>query len=310
MGYSLTNLPSIDQGALELFQDSFYALSQQTSSKLVNSNVFVFMPSRGKTNNLARMGRLELTEVDTRNPIRQYSDYALDNRHFTKRRFTRSITIDAKDDINELLRDPTSDIVMQLHNAKERVIDRIGIAAAVGDVQIGAPGATPTLLSADDDGVKTVDATTGLVYESIKEVTRNYINSDLQYSDFRGSVLCLTGEENSALMGEAEFINNDYITGKPVDDSVMFNAGTYRIELFAGSSLGDVIVGNPIIPETATQRSCVVLAPRSVAMSMELDKLDVKQNPVLVNSYDITIDFWINAMRIEGVKVQKITTTI
>jgi hypothetical protein len=54
----------------------------------------------------------------------------------------------------------------------------------------------------------------------------------------------------------------------------------------------------------------VALAPQSIAMSMELADLSVKSAPDKVNSYDITIDFWINAMRTEGVLVQIITTTI
>ena len=104
---SLTINPSIDQGALEMFQDSFMELAQQSKSKLIEAGVFTFLPSKGKTNHMARIGRVELTEVDTRNPDKQYGDYALDNRQFTKRRFTRTIVIDAKHDINELLKDPT-----------------------------------------------------------------------------------------------------------------------------------------------------------------------------------------------------------
>lgn len=307
---SNTISPSLDQGALEVFQDSFYELAQQSNSRLVASGVFVFLPSKGKTNHMARIGRLELTEVNTRNPDKQYGDYALDNRQMTKRRFTKTVQIDAKYDINELIKDPTSDILKQLNNAKERVIDRIGIAAATGAVLTGAPDTTPTSTSASADGVITVDASAGLTYEKVQEVTENYINNDLQYSDFKGSVMCLTGSENTDLMSEVEFINSDYITGKPVEDSVMMNAGTYRIELFAGSKSGGITVTNPIIPEGATLRSCCVLAPESVAMSMELADLSVEKSSAKVNSWDITIDFWINAMRTEGVKVQIISTTI
>ena len=57
---SLAISPSIDQGALENFRDSFHELAQQSKSRLVNSNVFVFLPSKGKTNHYARIGRLEL----------------------------------------------------------------------------------------------------------------------------------------------------------------------------------------------------------------------------------------------------------
>jgi len=307
---STTYNPSIDQAALQNFQDSFHELAQQNKSQLASSGAVVYMSSKGKTNNFARIGRIELSEVNTRNPDKQFGDYSVDNRQFTKRRFTKTIQIDAKYDINELIKDPTSDILKQLGNAKERVIDRIIVAAAVGSVLVGGPDTAPSTISASTDGVITVDASAGLVYEKITEITENFINNDLPYSMFKGTTLCITGTENTDLMAEVEFINNDYINGKPVEDGVMMKAGTYQVVLFAGSKTGGIQVINPILPEGVTLRSCVALAPESIAMSMELAKLDVEKSATKVNSWDITIDFWINAMRTEGVRVQIISTTI
>lgn len=307
---SLTISPSIDQAAALNFQDSFHALAQQTKSRLVASRAIKFMPSKGKTNNMARLGRVELTEVNTRNPDKQYGDYNLDNRQFSKRRFTKTIVIDAKHDINELIKDPTSDILTQLNNAKERVIDRIAVAAAVGAVLTGAPDAAPTSTSAATDGVLTVTATSGFVYSTVQAISQNFINNDVPYDSWSGAVICITGKENTDLMGETEFINNQYISGRVVEKGVMDKAGAFRVELFAGSVNGGITVVNPILPEGVSTRSCVVLAPESVAMSMELAALGVEKSATKVNSFDITIDFWINAMRTEGVLVQIVTTTL
>ena len=307
---SMTISPSIDQGALLNFQDSFYALTQQTNSKLVASKVIRFAPSKGKTTNQARLGRVELVEVSTRNPDKQYSDYNLDNRQFTKRRFTLTVQLDAKNDINELIKDPTSDILTQLNNAKERVIDRIAIAAATGNVLTGAPDAAPTTTSAATDGVLTVDATAGFVYSTVQSITQNFINNDVPYDVFSGAIICLTGKENTSLMGETEFINNLYISGSPVEKGVVQKAGKYGIQMFAGSVNGGVTVVNPILTEGTSTRSCVVMAPDSILMAMELAAMNVEKSPNKVNSWDLTIDFWINAMRLEGVKVQIVTTTL
>lgn len=307
---SNTTNPSIDQGAKLNFQDSFHELAQQTDSKLVGTGAIMFLSSKGKTNNMARIGRLELVEVETRNPDKQYADYALDNRQFTKRRFTKTVQIDAKHDINELLKDPTSDILKQLNNAKERVIDRIGVAAAVGAVLTGAPDAAPVSVSAASDGVLTIDGTSGFVYAIVQSITQNFINNDVPYSNFSGSTICITGKENTNLMGEDKFINNDYISSRPVEKGVMDKTGAYRTELFAGSVNGGVQVTSPILPEGATTRSCVVLAPKSIAMAMEIGDIGVEKSAGKVNSFDITIDFWINAMRTEGVLVQVVQTTI
>ena len=201
MSLSFTTSPSISQAARLNFQDSFFALAQQTKSKLVKSKAIRFLPSKGKTSNFARIGRLELDEVNARNPDKQYGDYALDNRLFTKRRFIKTIQIDMKYDVNELLKDPTSDILNQLNNAKERVIDRVGIAAAIGSVLVGGPDTAPSTVTAASDGVVTLDGTGGFVYEVVQTITATFIYSDLQYDEFKGATLCVTGNENSGPHG-------------------------------------------------------------------------------------------------------------
>lgn len=307
---SPTISPSIDQAALLNFNDSFFELAQQKQSRLESSRAVIHLPSKGKTNHMARIGRLELMETNTRNPDKQYADYALDNRQLSKRRFTLTVQVDAKYDINELIKDPTSDILKQLVNAKGRQIDRVIASASIGAVLTGQPDAAPTSTSAATDGVITVDASAGLTYEKVTEVTQNFINNDLGYDMIKGSVFCITGKENTNLMGETEFLSSDYISGRPVEDGVMQSAGTYEIVMFAGSVNGGVTVTNPILPEGATLRDCIVLAPESVAVAMELGQLDVTKSATKVNSWDITIDLWLNAMRTEGVRVQKVQTTI
>lgn len=307
---SSTYLPTLDQGLMQNFRSSFFELAQQKSSQLESSGAVIYLPSAGKTNNMARIGRLELSEVSQRNPDKQYGDYAIDNRLLTKRRFTRTITVDALYDINELISDPSSSILQQLVNAKARTIDRVIAAAAVGPVNVGAPNGSPNSISASTDGVITVDASAGLTYEKIQEITQNFINNELEYSMFKGSILCVTGTENTDLMAEVEFISSDYITGRPVEAGMLRSAGTYQIAMFAGSVNGGATVTNPVLAESTTLRSCICLAPESIAISMELADLGISKNATKVNSYDITIDLWINAMRTEGCRVQIVSTTI
>jgi len=306
---SVTTSPSITQAQLQMFRDNFYELTQQTKSRLVGAGVAMFMSSDGKTHNFARMGRLELDKVDGRNPDKQYEDYSVDNRQFSKDRYTKTVTIDAKDDINELISDPTSNILRQLNNAKERVIDRVIAKNAIGSVKVGSPDQTPTELTAANDGVLEVDASAGVTYEKIQEITQNFINNDFDYDDFKGSCVVVSGKENTDLMGEIEFINNDYISSRPVEEGIMKETGTYKVVMFAGSD-SNITVNNPVIPEGTTTRSCMVLAPEAVAVAMELADLSVEKSAKKVNSYDITIDYWIGAMRTEGVKVQTLKTTI
>jgi len=307
---STTISPDIDQAALLAFKDNFWELAQQSKSRLGGSRACMYLPSGGKSNNMARIGRVELTRVDSRNPKKQYSNYNLDNRHFSKYRVTATIQIDEKQDINELIADPTSSLLSALNKAKEREIDRCISNAAIGNVLCGAPDETPTSVTAANDGVVTTTATGGMDYSDIKAITQNFINNDLDMEEFRGSVIAISGKENSDLMGISEFINNDYIAAKPVDEGYQSKLGMYDVALFAGSVTGGITVNNPVLVEGSTTRSCLVLAPEAIAVSMELARLDVERSSDRVNSKDVTIDLWINAMRTEGVRTQILTTTI
>lgn len=307
---SATYAPSIDQGAKLLFAENFEKLIQQTNSKLVTTGVATMVNPDGKTYNMARMGKVELVEVAARNPDKQIVDYAIDNRMMSKKRFTRTVQIDAKHDINELLADPTSDLLAQLNAAKERVIDRVLYAAAIGPVLVGAPDAAPTSITAAADGVLTVDMTAGVTYAKINELTENFNNNELDFDMLVGSLICVTGKESTALMNEDKFINNDYLNNTNVADGRVRKAGMYDIVRFAGSKTGGPAVDSPIIPEGTTTRTCAVLTPRCLKVAMKVAKMEVEKSATKVNSYDLTVDFWIEAMRTEGAKVQLFTTTI
>ena len=175
---------------------------------------------------------------------------------------------------------------------------------------VGGPDTAPTSVTAASDGVVTIDGTGGFVYEVVQLITATFINSDLQYDEFKGTTLCVTGNENSDLMGEDQFISQEYIATAAEVAGMAQKVGTYQVQVFAGSSTGGGTITFPVLPEGATTRSCVALAPDAIAMAMEIGDMSVERSSEKVNSLDITIDLWINAMRTEGVRVIIITTTI
>lgn len=300
----------IDQGIELTFEENYIRLAQQEESFLTKTGACFFVPSEGYAHNIARMGRAELTQVTTRNPKLVIEDYNLDNRQFTMKRFTKTFRIDEKDDINELIADPTSDLIQTLVQAGNRTQDREVARAAVGSVLVGAPNEAMTETSAADDGVVTVSALSGIGYDTIQTITENFINNDVPMDAFKGSTMAVAGKENTDLMGITQFISNDFISGRVVDEGYMDQAGMYQVVQFAGSRNGGITVPNPVLVESATQRKCIVLAPNSIAVSIKLNKLEVKDAPGCVASKDVTIDMWIRTMRVEGVKVQIILTTI
>ena len=306
----ISGTDAITQGELLKFKDDFFHLVQQKTTKLGGSNVCTYLPSEGKTQNVARMGRIELLKVAGRNPNKQYVQYNLDNRQFTKERYSATVQIDEKDDINELITSPESGLLTELTNGYNRVIDRVIAERAVGNVLIGKPSGTPTSTTAANDGVITIDASAGVTYGIIQSITENYINNDLQREDFYGSMLCVTGLEHTQLMGITQFTNNDYIDAKPVVSGEVRQTGLYGVTWFAGSKSGGITVDNPVLVEGTTLRKCIAMTPQSIFISLQLASLRVEQSADKVNSKDLTIDMWINAMRSEGPRVQIISTTI
>lgn len=302
----------ITPAMLQTFEKSFHVAAQQKQTLLSGSGVVKYLPTEGKTNHYAGLDAFELEEAAGQNPNKIYGDYTTNNRMMTKRRFTKTLYIDDKDDVNDLIADPTSYLIQGLVYAKNRVIDRIIAAAATGDVLIGQPDMAPQTKSAAQDGVLTVDATAGLDYDVIQKVTENFVNNELAIEDFRGALLGISGKENSSLMADEKFINNDYLNGSSVNAGIINNAGIYKTALFAGSVTGGIQVAKPILPEAseAGTRSCLVLAPQSILMSMKVNSLRVEPSYTKVGSKEVTIDLWINAMRSEGKRVQILTTTM
>lgn len=300
----------IDQAAATQFEKNFMTLVQQKQSLLESSGVVRFLPTDGKYNTLPRIGKLELVEIGGRNPLKQYTDYSVDNRMLKKRRFTASVLLDEKDDVNELIADPTSYIMDSLLAAKNRVADTVYAQAAIGPVLVGSPNGPQTQLLAENDGVATIDATSGVNYGTYTSVMQTFINKDVPMEMIGRSRLLITGKENTALMNEEKFINNNYVGSRPVEAGTVNKVGQFGVILFAGSETGGITVTNPILPEENNIRHCLALAPDAIAASAELASLRVERSNRHVNSKELTIDYWINAMRTEGARVIDIKTTM
>ena len=110
-------------------------------------------------------------------------------------------------------------------------------------------------------------------------------------------------------MGLAGYTSADYRSEKPIDKGMQTRIGCYEIGYFAGSTTGGLQVVNPMLPESGTTRTCLVMMPNAVELCSHVDKLEVKESATKVNSMEITIDYWIGAMRLDGSRVQLFTTT-
>jgi len=308
MGATLN--PSIEQAYLQTFEKNFYKLAQQQDTLLLKTPAIKFMDIKG-ISNVSRLGKTELGEVTgQRNPEKQYSEMSNDNRKSKARRFTKTFVVDSYDKAVNLITDPTGDLFTLLQQAKNRTTDRVIVDAAVGNVVIGRPDEAGTTKTAAEDGVITIVGTSSFNYQQvIAPAIRNFTNNEIDAQS--GVTLALTGSEKESLMNDDKYIHAFYSNGGVIDKGDIKKASNFDIIAFAGTDNGVITVNNPILPELANgTRQNLILAPQSIGFAMEVGRLDCEKSSKYVNSWEVTIDVWFKALRLEGGKVQIVTSTI
>ena len=305
----LTNA-NLDQSKLLLFEKNFYRVATQKDTKLLNTPAIKHMDIKG-ISNISRMKGNDLIEVTSegRNPDKKYIDINNDNRRSVARRFTATYLVDSYDKAVQLITDPTSDLFENLKDAKNRKTDQCIADAAIAAVTVGAPDTAGTSLSAADDGVVTIAGTTNFNYSTvispaITRFTNNYIDCSA------GVTLAIGARENQYLRDDDKYMNAFYSNQHTVDRGQITNASGFNVVTFAGSVNGETAMANPVLPELAGTRSNLLLAPNAIAFAVELGKLSCEPSPTKVNSWEITIDMWIKAVRTEGARVIILTSTI
>ena len=305
----LTNA-NLDQAKLLLFEKNFYRVATQKDTKLLNTPAIKHMDIKGITN-MSRMKGNDLIEVTSegRNPDKKYADIDNDNRRSVARRFTRTYLVDSYDKAVQLITDPTSDLFENLKDAKNRMTDKCICDSAIASVTIGAPDVAGTVKTAAEDGVETIDGTSKFDYATvispaITTFTNNYIDCSA------GVTLALSGVENQCLRDDDKYMNAFYSSQHTVDTGKITNASGFNVVTFAGSVNGGKTINNPVLPENTGTRSNLLLAPNAIAFAVEIGKLACEPSPTKVNSWEITIDMWVKAVRTEGARVIILKSTI
>lgn len=305
--------PTIEQGLIQTWEQNFITLAQQRDSMLSMLPAVKYSAFTGTKHNVPRTGKTEMNKVAGRNPDKQYDEFLVDNRQIVRNTFAKTFIFDEKD-IREMMADPTSEAYKSIMAAINREKDRVIARACLASVLVGDPNNNSALtsLSAANDGVKTIDATAGLTYALLKKGMTNFINNDIVSGELRNANLSFIcgGTDLSDLLDEDKFINNEYTASRPVDDGYISKVFGMNVVALAGSETSNITVANPILTESGTTRSCLLLAPQSVLFSMENMKVDYEDKvPGKIRSKSLTVSVDMGAMRIEGARVQAVSTT-
>ena len=280
------------QSQLLVFEKNYIRAAQQTESLLLKTPAIQHMDIKG-ISNLSTIDSVELSDVTSKgsNPDKVY------------------YLFDSYDKCVNLISDPTSDLFLNLKEAMNRMIDRCICDAAIAPVIIGGPNDTPEVVSAADDGVVTLAGTTAFSYEKvISPAITAFKNNNIDCS--QGTTLAISANEEEALRNDDKYMNALYSKSNTVDKGTITNASGFHVVTFAGTKNGESEIESPILKEEDNVRTNLLLAPNAIAFAIELGKLNADQSATKVNSWEVTIDVWVKAVRRMGQRVIAITSTI
>ena len=202
-----------------------------------------------------------------------------------------------------MLVDPQNDYAGVCIRAIERVFDRVGIQAILNSVNTGRNFGTT--LTAAQDGVITVDATSGLTYEKMVEMRRRFSNNEVGNDMPEQFLFLCTADEEAALMQETALINSLYTRQSVVDEGELRKAVGFELVKYGGS------VTNPMLSVSAGTRTNIACSTRGLVYGMSLDlNLNIKDRPDLVETTQVQAIIQLGAVRTEGVLVQQVNTTV
>lgn len=290
---------TIDNALKIQFSDMVHIKAQQIKARM--KPYVQIMKMSGDKFAYDGLGDVEATEVKGRIQPVVFQDIEHLRRKISRRRFAITLPIDASD-IRGALLDPKGLYAKAIVAGMERRFDRLVVEAAFADVWTGRD--FETQVTAEEDGVKTVDATGGLIYEKLLEIQQNWIDSDVGTDIPVKKVLGITGEEHTALMNETKLISGDYSRQYVVDKGELQSAVGLDIVKFAADARNPVIkVG------TDNVRHCFATTTEGIVVGVSVINLNIKERDDYYETTQVQAILEMGAVRTEGVQVQRVTTT-
>lgn len=289
----------IDNALVIQFSDQVHVLSQQMESRL---RPFVEVrPMTGETYAYDGLGPIEASPVVGRQQPVQFSDINHLRRQIARQRFALTLPIDAAD-VRGMLQNPQGEYAKACVRAMARVFDRVVVSCLFATVYTGRT--MGTAVTAANDGVLTVTATSGLTYAQLLTIRKNFMDNDVGNDIEETFVMGIAGNEYVSLMQEVELINDLYSQHYVVDKGRMAEAAGIKLVPFAANA------PKPVLSVASSVRSCFAMSTRGVCVGMSKEfSLKVEPRPDLIEVTQVQIIFDLGAVRTEGPLVQQVNTT-
>ena len=289
----------IDNALVIQFSNQVHVLAQQMESRL--RPYVEVRPMTGETYAYDGLGPIEASPVVGRQQPVTFSDINHLRRQISRQRFVLTLPIDAAD-VRGMLENPQGEYAKACVRAMARVFDRVVTSAEFATVYTGRTMGTS--VTAANDGVTTVTATSGLTYAKLIEINKNFMDNDVGNDIPETIVMGICGNEYTSLMQEVELINDLYSQHYVVDKGRMAEAAGIKLIPFAANA------PKPVLSVASSTRACFAMSTRGICVGMSKEfSLKVELRPDLVEVTQVQIVFDLGAVRTEGVLVQKVNTT-
>lgn len=289
----------IDNALVIQFSSQVHTLAQQMESRL--RPYVEVRPMSGETYAYDGLGPVEASPVVGRQQPVQFSDINHLRRQIARQRFALTLPIDAAD-VRGMLQQPQGEYAKACVRAMARVFDRVVVAALFATVYTGRTMGTS--VTAANDGVLTVTATSGLTYAQLIAIRRNFMDNDIGNDVDETFVMGIAGNEYTSLMQEVELINDLYSDHGAVDKGRMAEAAGIKLVPFAANA------PKPVLSVASSVRACFAMSTRGICVGMSKEfELNVTPRPDLIEVTQVQIIFDLGAVRTEGALVQQVNTT-
>ena len=211
-----------------------------------------------------------ITEVQAyhangQNPDIQPTQVSFPRRKMSRDRVVVTLLVDDKD-VRGMLTDPQSQLAQLCIAAIERETDRIIYDAMFATVYTGRNFATS--VSYSSDGVASVDATAGVVYEKLLEIRANFMDAEVGNGQPLSIAMGISGDEHTDLMSEVELTSGDFTSQYVIQSGTISRAvGIDLIPFGAGSTITD-----PILETVSGERISFALSNKGVALGISLER--------------------------------------
>ena len=289
----------IDNALIVEFSSYVHILAQQMEARL---KPFVELRQmNGETYAYDGLGPVEAAPVVGRQQPVQFSDINHLRRQIARQRFALTLPIDAAD-VRGTLQSPQGEYAKACVRAMARVFDRVVVASLFATVYTGRT--MGTAVTAANDGVVTVTATSGLTYAQLISIRKNFMDNEIGNDIKETFVMGIAGNEYTSLMQEVELINDLYSQHYVVDKGEMAEAAGIKLIPFGAA------VAKPVLNVSSSTRNCFVMSTRGCCVALSKDvTLRVEPRPDLIEVMQVQMIYDLGAVRTEGPLVQQVNTT-